>query len=324
MTGPGRMPQIAVVGAGAWGTALAVQAARAGASVSLWTRELASLGTDRCMRRLPGVTLPDAVAVSDALPHAADMVLLAVPMQHLRRIASGLTLRAPLIACCKGVERGTMRLPGEVLAELHPDLPHGVLSGPNFAGEVARALPAAAVLACADLALAHRLARMLASPSFRLYAGDDPTGAEIGGAAKNVIAIAAGAAIGAGYGENARAALITRGIAELGRLITALGGRPATAAGLSGIGDLVLTCTGTGSRNYSLGVALGGGASLQQILAGRSTVAEGVETAPALAARAAALGVKVPVIEAVALLLTGRIDLAEARERLLMRPLGVE
>ncbi|MGI4745768.1 MAG: NAD(P)H-dependent glycerol-3-phosphate dehydrogenase [Janthinobacterium lividum] len=318
------IPRIAVVGGGAWGTALALQAAQAGAEVGLWARDPEALQSDGCMRRLPGMVLPRSITVSGTLPTEADMVLLAVPMQHLRRIAGQLALQAPLIACCKGVERGTLYLPGEVLAELHPGLPRGVLSGPNFAGEVARALPAASVLACHDADLAGRLARLLASASFRVYAGDDPVGVEAGGAAKNVIAIAAGAAMGSGAGENARAALITRGIAELGRLIAALGGRPATAAGLSGVGDLVLTCTGAGSRNYSLGVALGEGATLDHILAGRSTVAEGVDTAPALAERAAVLGVSVPIIEAVAALLTGRIDLAEARERLLARPLGAE
>lgn len=318
------MPHIAVVGAGAWGTALALQAARAGAVVSLWARDMEALQRDGCMRRLPGMVLPPAVTVSAALPTGADMVLLAVPMQHLRGIAGRLAVRAPLIACCKGVELGTTYLPGEVLAELHPGLPRGVLSGPNFAGEVARALPAATVLACHDADLAGRLARLLATASFRVYAGDDPVGVETGGAAKNVIAIAAGAAMGSGAGENARAALITRGIAELGRLIAVLGGKPATAAGLSGVGDLVLTCTGPGSRNYSLGVALGEGVALRDILAGRSTVAEGVDTAPALAERAASLGVSVPIIEAVASLLTGRIGLDEARERLLARPLGAE
>ena len=318
------MSHIAVVGAGAWGTALAIQASRAGATVSLWARDPASLGHDRCMARLPGVALPDGIAVGGMLPAAADLVLLAVPMQHLRRIAGLLEVRAPLIACCKGLERDTGRLPVEILAELHPDLPGGMLSGPNFAAEVAHGLPAAAVLACADAERATGLARLLTTPAFRIYAGDDPVGVAVGGAAKNVMAIAAGAAIGAGHGENARAALVTRGVAELSRLIAALGGKSATAAGLSGIGDLILTCTGAASRNYSLGVALGQGLALRDILAARSTVAEGVETAPALAARAAAAGVTVPVIEAVALLLTGRIELAEARERLLSRPTGIE
>ena len=200
----------------------------------------------------------------------------------------------------------------------------GVLSGPNFAHEVARGLPAAAVLAAADAALAAHLARVIATDTFRVYAGGDVVGVQVGGAAKNVIAIAAGAVAGAGLGENARAAIITRGIAELSRLIAALGGRAGTAAGLSGLGDLVLTCTGASSRNYSLGLALGRGERLDAILASRSTVAEGVETAPALAARAAALGVGVPVIEVVALLLDGAITLDEARTLLLSRPAGLE
>ena len=276
------------------------------------------------MQRLPGVVLPDQVTVTNALPEQADAALLAVPMQHLRGIAGRMRLQAPLIACCKGLEAISGLLPLELLAELHPSLPLCVLSGPNFAAEVARGLPTASVLACTDASLAANLSRLLATETLRLYASDDPTGVQVGGAAKNVIAIAAGAAIGAGLGENARAALITRGVAELGRLIVGLGGRPATASGLSGLGDLVLTCTGQSSRNYSLGVALGRGDSLQSILSARSTIAEGVATAPVLAARAASLGVAVPVIEAVAQLLTGIIDLQQARSQLLGRPLGME
>ncbi len=317
-------PRIAVIGAGAWGVALAVQAARTGAAVSLWARDPASLGPDRCMPRLPGIALPDRVSVTGALPDAADLVLLAVPMQHLRAVAGRLAVRAPLVACCKGMERGTGLLPGEVLAALHPGLPRGVLSGPNFAAEVARGLPAASVLASVELGLAQALAAMLSAGAFRVYAGDDPVGVEVGGAAKNVIAIAAGAAIGAGFGENARAALVTRGIAELSRLIAALGGRAATASGLSGVGDLLLTCTGAASRNTSLGVALGEGRALAEVLRGRTTVAEGVDTAPALSRRAASAGVAVPIIDTVAALLTGAIGLDAARERLLGRPLGLE
>lgn len=315
---------VAVIGAGAWGAALAMQAARAGSRVTLWARSPDAVRPDRSLRRLPGVALPDAVTVAGELPGGADMVLLAVPMQHLRGVASRLRLDAPLIACCKGLECRTGMLPLELLAGLHPHLPLGVLSGPNFAGETARGLPTAAVLACADAALAGRLTGLLATENFRIYGSDDPVGVQVGGAAKNVIAIAAGAAMGAGLGENARAALITRGIAELGRLIVGLGGRPATASGLSGLGDLVLTCTGSASRNYSLGFALGRGESLQSILSARTDVAEGVETAPALAARAASLGVTVPLIEAVSLLLTGAIDLQQARSRLLARPAGTE
>jgi len=316
--------RVAVIGAGAWGTALAVQAARAGNAVTLWARDPSTLRADRTMARLPGIVLPDRVAVTGTLPQRADIVLLAVPLQHLRGLAGQLAVEAPLIACCKGVERDTLRLPTEILGALHPHLPCGVLTGPNFAEEIARGLPAAALLAGARLDLAQEWAATLATPAFRLYASDDPLGAQAGGAAKNVIAIAAGAAMGAGFGENARAALITRGLAELGRLIEALGGRAATAAGLSGMGDLVLTCTGASSRNYSLGVALGEGRSLPEILAGRSTVAEGVDTAPALAARAAALGVSLPIIEAVAALLTGRLSLEDAGRALLSRPLGTE
>ena len=317
-----------MIGAGAWGAALAVQAARAGQRVLLWARRPDALLPDRSLRRLPGVALPRAVSVIHELPRQADAVLLAVPMQHLREVASGLALRAPLLACCKGLERHSGHLPLELLAALHPQAPLAVLSGPNFAAEVAGELPCAAVLAAEDASLATALSRLLATERFRLYVSDDPLGVQLGGAAKNVIAIAAGAAIGAGLGENARAALITRGVAELGRLIVGLGGRPETAAGLSGLGDLVLTCTGTASRNGSLGAALGRGERLRAILSAPpfadGGVAEGLETAPALAARAAAAGVSVPVIEAVSLLLDGRIDLRQACELLLARPPGKE
>lgn len=315
---------VAVVGAGAWGIGLAIQVARAGHPVTLWARAVQQRQPDGSLPRLPGLRLPRSVELTTTLPTSARVVLLAVPVQHLRAVAAGIASRAPLVACCKGLERGTGLLPLEILAELHPGLPLGVLSGPNFAHEVARGLPAAAVLAAADAALAAHLARVIATDTFRVYAGGDVVGVQVGGAAKNVIAIAAGAVAGAGLGENARAAIITRGIAELSRLIAALGGRAGTAAGLSGLGDLVLTCTGASSRNYSLGLALGRGERLDAILASRSTVAEGVETAPALAARAAALGVGVPVIEVVALLLDGAITLDEARTLLLSRPAGLE
>ena len=317
-------PHLAVIGAGAWGVSLAVQAARAGNDVTLWTRRPQALLTDGSLPRLPGVALPPRVRVTTELPRDADAALLAVPVQHLRAVAASLRLRAPLIACCKGLERDTHMLPLELLAELHPGLPLGVLSGPNFAEEIARGLPAAAVLASNEPGLARRMIDLLATAPFRLYASDDPIGVQVGGAAKNVIAIAAGAAIGAGLGENARAALITRGIAELGRLIVGLGGRQATAAGLSGLGDLVLTCTSLASRNTSLGAAMGRGESLAAILARRSSTAEGVATAPALVARAASLGIKAPIIEAVSLLLSGAIDLAQAQGRLLDRPAGNE
>ncbi len=316
------MSSVAVIGAGAWGTALAIQASRAGCAVTLWARDparAAAIEGTRENPRLPGIRLPDAIAVTAELPRDADAILLVVPVQHMRAVAAQLPPGdAPVLVCGKGVEATSQRFPAEILAELHPGRPVAVLSGPNFAGEIARGLPAAAVIAAADPALRALLAPLLATPEFRLYGNDDPIGAQAGGAAKNVIAIAAGAVIGAGLGENARAALITRGVAELSRLILALGGRTETAMGLSGLGDLLLTCTGASSRNYSLGHALGRGETLASILAGRSSVTEGVATAPALIARAK--NVDMPICQAVASLVSGRANLAELMTGLLARP----
>ena len=345
-----------MIGAGAWGTALAIQATRAGNRVTLWARDparAAVLAATRENPRLPGVTLPEAITVTTMLPpsplagegwggwsdhdslrpdpppqpssirgegeDAIDAILLAVPMQHLRSVLAQLPLTTtPLVVCAKGVEIGTNRLPLELVAELHPTAPAVVLTGPNFAHEIAGGLPAAAVVAGTDPALRAQVIGRLATPSFRLYGNDDPVGAQVGGAAKNVIAIAAGAVIGAGLGENARAALITRGLAELSRLALALGGRTESVSGLSGLGDLLLTCTGSSSRNYSLGLALGRGEALADILAARNTVTEGVTTAPALAARAA--GVDMPISAAVAALVEARTTLRAAMETLLARP----
>jgi glycerol-3-phosphate dehydrogenase (NAD(P)+) len=316
------MSSVGVIGAGAWGTALAIQAARAGNSVTLWARDpqrAALIAASRENARLPGVRLPDPILVTQTLPGTADIALLAVPMQHLRTVLQLLSpALAPLIVCAKGVETGTLRLPLELLAELRPRTPAAVLTGPNFAHEIAAGLPAASVVASSDAALRQAVATLLSTPAFRLYGNDDPIGAQVGGAAKNVIAIAAGAVIGAGLGENARAALITRGLAELSRLAAALGGRADTVMGLSGLGDLLLTCTGPASRNYSLGLALGRGEKLADVLAARSSVTEGVATAPALVARAA--DVDMPVCRAVASLLAGSMTLAEAMASLLARP----
>lgn len=316
-------PHIAVIGAGAWGIALACASVRAGARVTLWSRSQLPPSC-RTLPRLPAITLPESVSVTSELPRDADLTLLVVPMQTLRQIATRLPGRSALIACCKGLELGTGDLPLDILAQAQPDRPHAVLSGPNFAIEVASGAPAAATIAATSLGAAHDYVAQLSSPSFRLYASDDPVGVQIAGAAKNVVAIGAGIAIGAGMGENARAALITRAIVEIGRLAAAMGGRPATIAGLSGLGDLILTCTGAGSRNYSLGLELGRGARLSDILATRSTVAEGVATAPALAARARALGIAMPITETVSAFLAGEIDLDQARRFLLERPITVE
>lgn len=326
------MSRIAILGAGAWGTALAIQAARAGREVALWARDAARAAGIAAAREntryLPGVALPEALTVTAdaaAALRGAALALLVVPAQALRAVVAGLpAAEVPVLLCCKGVEADSLRLPLEVLGALRPGLPAGVLSGPNFAHEVARGLPAAAVVAAADATLREAGVALLGSPGFRLYGGEDPVGAEVGGAAKNVIAIAAGAVIGAGLGENARAALVTRGLAELSRLAVALGGRAETAAGLTGLGDLMLTCAGPGSRNMSLGLALGRGERLADVLAARAGVTEGVATAPAIVARAAASGVELPICAAVAELVAERITVREAMARLLARPLRAE
>lgn len=321
------MNRVAVIGAGAWGTALAVQAARAGNAVMLWARDparAAVIANRRENPRLPGVRLPEQVAITNELAAiAADLVLLTVPMQHMRRVVNGLPA-GPTVVCAKGVEAETLLLPLEVLDEVDPSRPAAILTGPNFAHEIAAGLPAASVVAANDPALRTEVASRLATPAFRLYGNDDAIGAQIGGAAKNVIAIAAGAVIGAALGENARAALVTRGLAELGRLAVALGGRPETVWGLSGLGDLLLTCTGPASRNYSLGLALGRGKRLDDVLARRTGVTEGVATAPALVARAGRAGLELPVCAAVAMLLDRRITLETAIRMLLSRPLRDE
>jgi glycerol-3-phosphate dehydrogenase (NAD(P)+) len=225
---------------------------------------------------------------------------------------------APVVVCAKGVEAGTHSLPLEVVTDGLSSRPLAVLTGPNFAHEVAAGMPAASVVASTDRMLRDQVRAALGTPTFRLYGNDDPVGAQLGGAAKNVIAIAAGAVAGAGLGENARAALITRGLTELSRLTLALGGRPETVMGLSGLGDLLLTCTSMASRNFSLGVRLGEGHDLAEILASRSGVTEGVATAGALVARAGELDL--PICRSVAALLQGTLTLPRAIEHLLSRP----
>ena len=317
--------RLAVMGAGAWGTALALQAARAGNRVTLWARDPDKAAAMRGTRRNP--RLPDAVleglhVTADAAEalEGASLAVLAVPMQPLRAAVAAMPELPPVVAVAKGVESASLLLPLEVLAELRPGLPAAVLSGPNFAHEVAAGLPAAAVLASTDPVLRAAACARLATPAFRLYEGEDVLGVQICGAAKNVAAIAAGAAMGAGLGENARAALVTRTLAEIARLVVALGGKAETAAGLSGLGDLLLTCTGASSRNFALGHALGRGLSPAEALADSRGVAEGATTAPALLARAGAAGVEMPVSATVAAVLAGRLDVAQAVGRLMERP----
>jgi len=305
------MSDVAVIGAGAWGTALAIHAARAGHSVSLWARRPAEIGIGN--PRLAGVALPAGVTITGTCPTRADAMLIAVPVQHVRATLGRLEPPCPLLLCCKGMEAATGLLPLEFAAELWPGVPACVLTGPNFAGEIARGLPAASVIAGDAAALRLRFIEMLGSPALRLYGNDDPVGAQIGGAAKNVIAIAAGAVMGAGLGENASAALVTRGLAEIARLAEALGGRRDTVAGLSGLGDLLLPCTGPASRNFSFGFALGQGG-----LSTKEGVVEGIPTASALVSRA--VGLDLPICQAVAALVAGSLSVADAVRALMGRP----
>ena len=320
---------IAVIGAGAWGTALAARLAPIRPTV-LWARSphrAAEIQVAReNTRYLPGHAIPDSLSVTadaDAALRHAGVALLAVPTQSLRAITAALRAHvpdaAPVVICAKGIERATMCLPSEILAETLPASPCAVLSGPNFAHELISGLPAAAVLATADESLRARLLAALTIPRFRLYGSPDVIGVQLGGAAKNVIAIAAGVVEGMGLGENARAALITRGVAELARLVAAEGGRPETAAGLSGLGDLILTCTGAASRNHSLGIGLGRGQALADVLAARVGVTEGVHTTPALLGRAARTGTELPIAEAVVALLDGEASAAMLVDALLSR-----
>ncbi|HQT87008.1 MAG TPA: NAD(P)H-dependent glycerol-3-phosphate dehydrogenase [Acidiphilium sp.] len=319
---------IAVVGTGAWGTALAIvigQAAQGrGEAVALVARDAeraAALAASRVNPRLPGVAIPSFVQILDHVPATAQIVLLACPLQHLRAVLTRLPPSdAALVLCCKGVETGTHRLGPEIVASVAPRHPVAVLTGPNFAHEIAANLPAAAVLATRDDHWRAALLARLGTARLRLYGSADPIGCALGGAAKNVIAIAAGAVIGAGLGENARAALITRGLAEISRLAPALGGSAETIAGLAGLGDLILTATGGSSRNYRAGLALGQANAPQS----GAAVVEGIATAPSLLARARSCHIEMPITEAVSDLLAGVIDVPAAMTRLLSRSLRDE
>lgn len=321
-----RPSHITIIGAGAWGTALACSMAQI-ANVELWARKPFPPGT-RHMPRLPDVELPKNVTITNTLPTRADIVLLVVPTQALRDISLELTkdlpTNIPIVTCCKGMEQGTFSLPLEVLAQTMPQHSTAVLSGPNFAIEVAQGLPAAATLAAQDPHFAQDLAQRLTTPSLRLYASNDPFGVQLASAAKNVIAIGAGITVGAKMGENARAALITRALAELSRLVESMGGQARTMYGLAGMGDLILTSTGRGSRNYSLGIALGKGENLNDILARRSTVSEGVLTAPTLRQFGKHHGIDTPIINTITRLLLGELTPEQARDELLDRPQCLE
>jgi glycerol-3-phosphate dehydrogenase (NAD(P)+) len=325
--------RIAVLGGGAWGTALALASIAAGRNTILWAREddvvkdIAQTGENK--RFLPGVALPKTLYVTGALEEAAraDAILLVMPAQVLaefaRTLAPLIAPGAPLVICAKGIERETGLLVNEVLAKAVPQATPAILSGPSFARDVAKGLPTAVTIA-APGDTAERLQASLGSPSFRPYASDDMTGVALGGAAKNVYAIACGVVEGLGLGENARAALLARSFAELARLGEALGAKRETLMGLSGLGDLVLTATSKSSRNFSFGVELGQGKSLAELDAPGHPLAEGVTTAPALVQRARAEHVELPIAEAMADLLSGALPLGEALMRLMSRRLKAE
>ena len=323
---------MAVLGAGAWGTALALTALAAGRDTLLWVREddvLAAIRAERKNRFLPGVTLPGELQVTGDLAQAAkaDALLLVVPAQVLhgfaRKLSPHLKPGTPLVICAKGIEKNSGKLVHEMVADAAPSAAVAILSGPSFARDVARGLPTAVTIA-AKGDIAGRLQASLSTPAFRPYASDDVTGVALGGAAKNVYAIACGVVEGLGLGENARAALLARSFAELARLGEALGARRETLEGLSGLGDLVLTATSTSSRNFSFGVALGRGQTVAGLRGAGQPLAEGVDTAPALVTRAKQAGIELPIAEAMADLISGTLPLAEALSRLMSRRLTSE
>ena len=321
---------IGVVGAGAWGTALAKVAAECGPAVQLWAREADVVQSITSAHEntlfLPGIDLPKTIRATNRLGDiaAADIVIVAVPAQFLGSVVKELAPTAPLVIAAKGIETGTGRLMSEVVANAAPRAPVAILSGPSFAHEVAKGLPTALTLAADDKALAERIATTLASQRLRLYTSTDVVGAQVGGAVKNVLAIACGIATGRRFGENGRAALITRGMAEMTRLTLALGGTPETLLGLCGIGDVVLTCMSTSSRNFSVGLALGEGRTLAEALAGKRSVAEGVTSAAAVVARAKIAGVAMPIAEAVDAILNRNANVDATIAEVLARPLGKE
>ena len=325
------LQRITVLGGGAWGTALALTCARAGRDVTLWEFDAGNaehLATRRESRFLPGVRLEDSIKVTRALAEASrsDAILLVVPAQAMRSmiksLAQTMAASTPLIACAKGIEHGSHKFMTEIIAECAPNATPAILSGPSFAADVARGLPTAVTLAAADGDIAQALAQAIASASFRPYHSTDVRGVEIGGAAKNVLAIAAGIVTGRGLGTSASAALTTRGFAELVRFGKAYGAKLETMTGLSGLGDLILTCSSPQSRNFSFGVALGKGEKPDSAAHGK--LAEGAFTAPVLLEMAAEKNIEMPISAAVAALLAETLSVDEAIGSLLTRPIKSE
>lgn len=323
--------KLAVVGGGAWGTALAQVAATGGRETILWALEddvvTAVNATNENPVYLKGLKLDPAIRATSDFSElgSADAWLVVTPAQHMRSVLERASSSGtPLVLCSKGIEERSGKLLHDVAREVCPGSPVAVLSGPTFAHEVAAGLPTAVTLACEDRELGEALRARINLPSFRTYCTDDVAGAEVGGAVKNVLAIACGVAEGRGLGQNARAALIARGFAEMTRFGMAMGGRRETLAGLSGLGDLVLTCSSTSSRNFSLGKAIGEGKDPAALMKDRRTVAEGAHTAPVLDRIAKERDIDMPLVDAVATLLSGKVGIGELLETMLSRPPGDE
>ena len=329
-----KLNSVSVIGGGAWGTALAQALAVGGQNVTLWAREadvVEDIATRRVNRAfLPGVALDEKIRATNNLSVAAkaDAILTVSPAQFVRAtvqaLARDLTPGTPLVMCAKGIEQASGKLMGDVIAEALPEAQLAVLSGPSFAADVARGLPAALTLACSNESIGRGLAETLSSRQMRLYWSSDVVGAELGGALKNVMAIAAGIVDGRGLGASAHAAVVTRGFAEMRRLGDAMGARPETLLGLSGLGDLILTCGSPQSRNMSLGRGLGEGKSLASILGSRTAVTEGVYTAAAVVALARQKNIEMPIAEAVHAIIEERISVEDAITTLMKRPLKAE
>ncbi len=330
-----KQTRVGVIGSGAWGTALAVLANRAGSKTTLWTRNQTVFDSIEDNREneayLPDVFIDPAITTTMQLQDIVkcDMIILCVPSQSLRTMCISLSdmldASVPLILACKGIERGSLALMSEVVNAILPSNPVAIISGPNFAGEAAQGLPTATTLACTDTVLGEQISYAIGGRMFRPYQTDDLVGVQIGGAVKNVVAIACGIAAGKGFGENARAALITRGIAEISRLAKVKGGRMNTLMGLSGMGDLMLTCSSMQSRNMSLGYALGQGKTIDEALPGRMHgLTEGVSTADSVNEMAMKLGVSMPISVVVHDIMRGAISVDDGITELLGRPFSTE
>ncbi|KZL21702.1 NAD(P)H-dependent glycerol-3-phosphate dehydrogenase [Pseudovibrio sp. WM33] len=327
--------KIAVIGGGSWGTALALAAARAGREVSLWARDAETIAAINASKQnpkyLPGIEWTEQITATGILKHAvsgADALLLVTPAQTTRAMTEAITPflkpATPIVLCAKGIEQSTGQLLSEVIKSVAPDAIPAALSGPSFAHDVAKGLPTAVTIAAEDGAVADQLSAALASNSFRPYATDDLIGVQIGGALKNVLAIACGAAVGYGLGASAQAALTARGFAELTRLGMALNARSETLTGLSGLGDLVLTCSSTQSRNFAFGLKIGQGRTPQELVAPGQKLAEGAHSANIAVALAAEHGVDMPIANTVSQIVAGKIDVAQALSDLMTRPLKRE